>query len=96
MDTVGIRKFARSASSIIESLTRSREPILITRHGRPVACMLPVDERELEDYVLANAPEFVKGLAEADAELRAGETTSLAVFRREHGADSRRAVSSPR
>ncbi|MGI8805944.1 MAG: type II toxin-antitoxin system Phd/YefM family antitoxin [Thermoleophilaceae bacterium] len=92
MGTVGIRDLARRASSIIEDLTESREPTLITRHGRPVAYMLPVDEREFEDFVLANAPEFVEGLAEADAELRAGATTSLAAFRREHGAEARRAA----
>lgn len=96
MATVGIRELARRASSIIEDLTESREPMLITRHGRPVAYMLPVDEREFEDFVLANAPEFVEGLEEADAELRAGETTSLAAFRREHGADSRRAARASR
>jgi PHD/YefM family antitoxin component YafN of YafNO toxin-antitoxin module len=93
---VGIRDLARRASSIIEDLTESREPTLITRHGRPVAYMLPVDEREFEDFVLANAPEFVEGLAEADAELRAGATTSLAAFRHDHRAEARRTAGSSR
>ncbi len=39
--------------------------------------MLPIDERALDDVVLANAPEFVESLEAADVELRAGETTSL-------------------
>jgi hypothetical protein len=39
--------------------------------------------------VLANAPEFVKGMAAADRELARGETTSLAEARRLLDADDR-------
>jgi hypothetical protein len=42
----------------------------------------PVDSEQFEDFVLANAPEFVKGMATADRELAHGETTSLAEARR--------------
>jgi hypothetical protein len=49
--------------------------------------MLPVDSEEFEDFVLAHAPEFVDGIATADAELTAGETVSLADARAELEAD---------
>ncbi len=39
--------------------------------------------------MLANAPEFVKGMAAADRELARGETTSLAEARRLLDADDR-------
>ncbi len=83
MSTIGVRDLARHASSIISDIEQTREPALITRRGRPVAYMLPVDSEQFEDFVLAHAPEFVEGMAAADAELAAGETTSLAEARRE-------------
>jgi len=83
MSTIGVRDLARHASSIISDLEQTREPALITRRGRPVAYMLPVDSEQFEDFVLAHAPDFVEGMAAADAELVAGETTSLAEARRQ-------------
>jgi prevent-host-death family protein len=83
VSTVGVRELARRASAIIDEIAAKKEPALITRRGRPIAYVLPVDSEQFEDFVLANAPEFVAGMAEADAELRAGETTSLTEFKRQ-------------
>lgn len=77
MSTVGIRDLAKHASAIVSDMERSKKPMLVTRRGRPVAYMLPVDSEEFADFVLAHAPEFVEGMAAADAELAAGETVSL-------------------
>lgn len=88
MSTIGVRELARNASAIINELDETKEPALITRRGRPVAYMLPVDSEQFEDFVLANAPEFVKGMADADRELARGETTSLAEARRLLDADA--------
>ena len=81
MSTVGIRELARRASAIIDEVATSKEPALITRRGRPVAYVLPVDSEQFEEFVLANAPEFVAGMAAADAELQAGETVPLSEFK---------------
>lgn len=89
MSTVGIRELARRASAIIENVERNKEPALITRRGRPVAYVLPVDSEDFEDFVLAHAPEFVGGMAAADLELAAGQTVSLASVRAELEDDSR-------
>ncbi len=83
MSTIGIRELARHASSIINGIEQTKEPALVTRHGRPVVYMLPVDSDEFEDFALAHAPEFVKGMETADAELASGETVSLASVRKE-------------
>lgn len=82
MGTIGVRELARNASAIINELDATKQPVLITRRGSPVAYILPVDSEQFEDFVLANAPEFVEGMAAADRELVAGETTSLADARR--------------
>jgi prevent-host-death family protein len=87
MSTVGVRELARHASSIINDIEQKKEPALVTRHGRPVVYMLPVDSEEFEDFVLSHAPQFVGGMAAADAELAAGETVSLADVRAELEAD---------
>jgi prevent-host-death family protein len=70
---VGIRELARQASQIIERVETTRRPALITRHGRPVAALVPVDEGELEDWILANAPEFVRSMRQADREIARGQ-----------------------
>lgn len=88
MSTIGVRELARNASAIINELDETKEPVMITRRGRPVGYMLPVDSAQFEDFVLANAPEFVKGMAAADRELARGETTSLAEARRLLDADA--------
>jgi prevent-host-death family protein len=83
MSTIGVRELARRASAIIDDIATKKEPALITRRGRPVAYVLPVDSEQFEDFILANAPEFVAGRTAADAELRAGETISLTELKRQ-------------
>jgi prevent-host-death family protein len=86
---VGVRELARRTSAIIDEIAVKKEPAMITRRGRPVAYVLPVDSEQFEEFVLANAPEFVAGMASADAELRAGETISLTELKRQlEGEDS--------
>ena len=78
MQTYGIRELQRRSSEIVDELERSRRPALVTRHGKPVAVLSPIDEDALEDFILANAPEYVASMAEADDEARNGRTRSLA------------------
>lgn len=87
MSTIGIRELARHASSIINDIEQKKEPALVTRRGRPVVYMLPVDSAEFEDFVLTHAPQFVEGMAAADAELAARQTVSLADARSDLEAD---------
>lgn len=89
MSTIGIRELARHASSIINDIEQKKEPTLVTRRGRPVVYMLPVDSAEFEDFVLANAPQFIEGMATANSELATGETVSLGDVRGELEADER-------
>jgi len=88
VSTIGVRELARHASSIINDIEQNKEPALITRRGRPVVYMLPVDSTEFERFVLTHAPQFIEGMAAADIELAAGETVSLADVRAELEADS--------
>jgi prevent-host-death family protein len=77
MAAVNVRELARNTSKVIDGVERSKRPAIITRSGRPVAAVVPIDFDALEDWILANAPEFVEGMKQADAEFRRGETVSM-------------------
>jgi len=72
--TISIRDLGRRPSQVVDEVVRTGRPAIITRHGRPVTAMVAVDPDELEDFVLARAPEFVRSRRAADADLRAGRT----------------------
>jgi prevent-host-death family protein len=74
---VGIRDLSRNTTKVVEEVEASRRPTLVTRHGRPVVAIIPVDEDALEDWLLSTAPEFVDAMDEADREYAAGETVDL-------------------
>jgi antitoxin (DNA-binding transcriptional repressor) of toxin-antitoxin stability system len=74
---VGVRELARQVSRLVSEVERSREPAVITRHGKAVALLLPIDSDTLEDFVLTHAPEFADSIREADTELAEGATKPL-------------------
>ena len=69
MATVGIRDLADRASAVVSKVESTGEPAFITRRGRPVAVVLPISEDDLYDYVLSNAPKYVRDMREADKAL---------------------------
>lgn len=71
MDIVTIRELSHSPGRLLERLRNG--PLLVTRAGRPVAVLHPLDEDALEDFVLANAPEFVEDMRRADREIARGK-----------------------
>ena len=81
MGTIGIRDLSRNASRVIDEVSSTGSPMIVTKHGRPVAAVVAVDADDLEDFVLANAPEYAADRRAADADLAAGRTRpAAAVF----------------
>lgn len=80
MSSVGIRDLSRNPSKVVEEVMTTRRPALVTRHGKLVAAIVPIDDTALEDWVLANAPEFVDDREAALRERDAGETVPLDEF----------------
>lgn len=74
---MGIREFARHVSRHLEQVERTGRPLVLTRHGKPVAALIAIDAADLEDFMLAHAPNFVANLRDADRELAADETEPL-------------------
>jgi prevent-host-death family protein len=76
--TVSIRDLSRKASSVVNGVMTTGRPALVTKHGKPVAALIPFAETDLEDLVLARAPKYSDDLAAANAELEAGKTRPAA------------------
>lgn len=78
MPTISIRDLARRPSRVVDDVISSGRPAIITRHGKPVGAMIAIDPDELEDFVLANAPEYAAAMRAADADLKKGRVRSAA------------------
>ena len=72
MPTIGIRELSNNASSVVEEVSRSGRPTLVTKNGKPVAALVAVDEDALLDYVLATSPEYVRTINLAQTEIALG------------------------
>jgi prevent-host-death family protein len=77
---VNVRDLTRRTSEVIDEVEFEGHALLVTRRGVPVATINPIDHSALEDFVLANAPDFDLARAEADADLEAGRTIPLQTF----------------
>ncbi|MFZ0214996.1 MAG: type II toxin-antitoxin system Phd/YefM family antitoxin [Candidatus Dormiibacterota bacterium] len=73
MPTVNVRDLQRNPARILRELEDSGQPAFVTRNGRPVAVLMPLDEEALLDHVLANAPEYVADMRRADDEIAQGD-----------------------
>ena len=82
---VGVRDLKNRTTEILRSIEKSGSAVVVTRHGKPTALILPMGSPEAEDYILSHAPEVVASLREAEADLRSGRTTTLKSYRRRRG-----------
>jgi prevent-host-death family protein len=65
--TVGIRELARNVSGIVAEVTRTGLPAVVTKHGQPVAVVMPIQDADLGDDVLARATSYVAELDEHES-----------------------------
>jgi antitoxin YefM len=66
-------------SEVVDRLEREHGRVVITKHGRPAAVMLSLEDLESLEETLAilSDPELVAAIGEADAEVAADRTTRL-------------------
>lgn len=74
MAEIGIRDLKAHASQVVNDV-EAGTAYVVTKHGRPAAVLLPIDEAE--DAVLANADEYIRMRKSARADYRAGRTMSI-------------------
>ncbi len=78
-DHLSLADVKNRLSEVIDRLEREHGRVVITKHGRPAAVLLSVDDLEsLEETleVLSN-PQLMADIREAEAERAAGETSAL-------------------
>ena len=78
MSTISIRDLQRNTSGVVADVADSKHTALVTRHGEPVAALVPVDAHDLEDYLLSKVPSFADDMVAADQALAEGQTRSAA------------------
>jgi prevent-host-death family protein len=69
LDEVGAYEAKTHLSRLLERVERG-ERITVTRHGRPVAMLVPVEERESAAEVVRRVRDFRKGRILGDESLR--------------------------
>jgi prevent-host-death family protein len=52
-------------------------PLIITYRGKPAASMLPLNESDLEDFIIENSPSIRRKIAKAEEDVKAGRVVSL-------------------
>src|SRR4051794_18430973 len=67
MAIIGIRDLVRGSKDILERVEEGQEPFVITRHGQPVAALVPIAPEDAERYLLAAAPEMIESRKRAEA-----------------------------
>lgn len=77
MNSVSIRELSRNASGVADEVTRIGRPALVTKHGAPVAAVVPLDAGDVEDLVLTRAPEYLEDLAAGEEDIAGGRTSPL-------------------
>jgi prevent-host-death family protein len=90
MATVSIRELGRQVSGVVNEVRTTGRPAFVTHRGTPVAVLMPLDAEQLEDYVLANAPEYVASMRTTDEAIEQGGPgiplgDAIAEFEAEHG-----------
>ncbi len=76
MPVVGLRDLSRKTHGVVEQLEKDGEPLVITRHGKPIAILSSVSEEQAAPLAFAIAPQLVADRERAAEEIEAGEGES--------------------
>jgi antitoxin YefM len=76
---VSLAEVKNRLSEVVERLEREHGRVVITKHGRPAAVMLSLEDLEsLEETLeILSDPELMAAVREADADVAAGRATRL-------------------
>lgn len=81
MRFVTVSELKNEASSIVHRVENG-DPVVVVRHGKPRAAVIPLKEDELDQLLFESSPEVHRVLREAFADLKAGRTVTLREYLR--------------
>ena len=89
--TVPVREFRTHLADLLDEVADRREHVTVTRHGRPAAVLVPVDEYEAleETAEILSDEDTLAAIRRGLDDLATGEITSLDDVRAQHAARSR-------
>jgi prevent-host-death family protein len=87
---IGSRTLQREAKDVLDRIEKTGEPVVVLRHGTPVAALVPVDEERAKEIALATAVRLRRQTSESDDEDR--EPKPFAVAQGEDEAEAEVAV----
>src|SRR4051794_12193120 len=73
MHYVGVRELSNRASALLDQVQEDEQPVVVTKHGRPVAVLSPIDSDAFYDFVLEQAPEFAAARKAVEDKMAAGD-----------------------
>jgi antitoxin (DNA-binding transcriptional repressor) of toxin-antitoxin stability system len=75
------------ATDSLSEYTRKarKEPVVVTRHGKPVAMLRALTEDEWEDFVVSTDPRFIAMIERSRARFKPGAGIPLADVMRKYG-----------
>jgi antitoxin YefM len=83
--TVPVRELRAELAGLLDDVADRREHVVVTRHGRPAAVLIPIDEYDAleETAEILSDPDALAAIEEGLAEIERGETVSLGNLRTE-------------
>jgi prevent-host-death family protein len=81
MKFVTIRELKINGSKVIDGL--NGEDAIITKRGKPVAALVPLDEDTIEEFIMTHNPKFLAELSRAHKEYQKKGGKDLDTVRKE-------------
>jgi prevent-host-death family protein len=67
MPIVSIRDLAHDMKAVLSRVEEEDETLLVTRNGKPVVAIVPVDPADAERYIVQSAPEMIAARKRAES-----------------------------
>ena len=85
MKMVSTAELKTHANQLLSQVTLGKQPIVITRHGKPCAVIEPFSENDIEDLAFEYGREVRKMARESAKDMKAGRYVTLKGFAKKHG-----------
>lgn len=85
--TVPVKALRAELAEVLDQVADRREHVIVTRHGRPAAAIVPIDEYEgLEETAeILSDPAALRAIQRGLADLKAGRVSTLDEVREDLG-----------